>query len=424
MAATGSLEPTAEASEPGDGSRPPATGSGGQTAESAESNTPEGQDTMDQTPIVGANLNGRPHRVDDALGLIDASGTTWVRAFLDVRKKLESGVDPREDPDVLALRRVAREKDCKLIVSLKWDFKANWGDKEPIVVPAPGSPLERDLFRHATRCLEAIGDGVEVVVLGNEPMWETLDRDVKVRDPPIVAFTRRAKDYLVEHGDHGDPTYLVGAFNRSDDEHVREQEFRHFYRGMADFVREDDDVDGVDLHLHFDALEQAEAMVAGARELFPDEVIVATEFSPVWRYDRYVDRPIGESAAGERFAREHDLSPETTAIEYFEQAKRDPVSPSELADFYEAMPWYNVHHVADMYDLFDAYDVRLGTFGFLAGEGMRNEDWSDGWSPFHINSLYQPALISAEAGIGGTANRPYLEDYRERTGRGGPSGSG
>ena len=366
-------------------------------------------------PVVGANLNGRPHRLNDALHLLDASETTWMRAFLDVRAKMERGTDPREDPDVVALRRAAREHGCRLIVSLKWDFKANWGDKPQMRVPEPGSNGEEELCRWGGALLAAIGEPVDVVVLGNEPMWETLDADVKVEDPPIVKFTRAAKDHLVRDGDHGEPTYLAGAFNRGHDDYLREQAFPHFYREMTAFVREDPDVKGVDLHLHFDGLSQAEAMIANAREAFPEEVITATEFSPVWRYDRNVYAPIADSDAGAAFAREHDLPGGMTAVEYFEDAKRNPRSAEELAEFYEAMPWYNVDHIEDVYALLEKYDVSVGTFGFLADRGMRNEDWTERWTPFHVNFLYQPAMLDDEAGVEHTANLHYLEDYRRRS---------
>ena len=368
------------------------------------------------TSVLGANLNGRPHRLGDNFELLDASETTWVRAFLDVRAKLADETPPEDDPDVVALRRAARELNCKLIVSLKWDFKANWGDKEPASVPPSGSEAERNLCQCAVRYLRSIGAPVDVVVLGNEPMWETLDDDIKVDDPPVVRFTRTAKAHLVEDGDHGDPTYLVGAFNRAHHDGTRTREFPQFYRGMFDFVRADEDVDGIDLHVHYGSFAQAEKTVAVARRALPEATITATEFSPVWRYKRHVGTPITEFEAGEQFASEYDLSGGTTAVDYFEYAKRNPRPPAELADFYDAMPWYNVDHLAEVHDLFSRYGVSVGTLGFLQSLDMRNADWTGDWPPFHINFLYQPALTRTDDGVQSTAHPQYLEDYRERTG--------
>ena len=372
-----------------------------------------GTEEPTETPVVGANLNGRPRRLLGDFELLDASGTTWVRAFLDVRKKLADGTDPANDPDVLALRRAAREHDCKLVVSLKWDFKANWGDKKPTRVPSPNSEYERRLCRCAAEYLGHIGE-VDVVVLGNEPMWETLEPDIAVEDPPLLRFTRTVKDYLVREGDHGSPRYLVGAFNRIYDDGVRRR-FAHFYREAFALAHEDEDVDGVDLHIHYDGLDEAEEMLALARAELPKGTLTVTEFCPVFRYARHVDDPLSASEGGERFARDHGLPAETTAVEYFEYAKRNPRPPEEITEFYDAVPWYNVNHVEDMYGLFADFGVDVGTFGLLQGRGMRNEDWTDGWSPFHINFLFQPALMRADRGVEHTANLHYIDNYRRRT---------
>lgn len=367
-------------------------------------------------PIIGANLNGRPHRLGNNLELIEASNTSWVRAFLDVRKMLETGIHPKNDPEIVALRRAARMGGCRLIVSLKWDFKASWGDKEPRNVPRSDSSHERELCRYAWRCLSSIGAPVDVVVLGNEPMWETRQEDIKVEEPPIVRFTRAVKDQLVQLGDLGEPKYLVGAFNRAHNDNTRNRQFPHFYRGMFDLVREDEDVDGIDLHIHYDEFAEAEDTVAFAREKVPDGMITVTEFSPVWRYDRNKNTPIAGFEAGEQFAIDHDLPAGMTPVEYFEDAKRDPRPPGELADFYDAMPWYNVNHIKDVHALFADYDVSLGTVGFMQDPGMRNDDWTANWQPFHINFLFQPALMRTEDGVADTAHPHYIEDYRERAG--------
>ncbi|MHB9288763.1 hypothetical protein ACKVMT_17165 [Halobacteriales archaeon Cl-PHB] len=364
----------------------------------------------DTTPVVGANLNGRPRRLRGDLGLLETSETTWVRAFVDVREKLRAGHDPADDPDVLALQQVARRQDCSLVLSLKWNFAATWGRMPPTRVPAPGSSRETALFDCARRYLAAVGEPTDVVVLGNEPLWETLDADLRGPDPPVVRFTRRLKDHLVARYD-GDPALLVGAFNRLADRGIRQARFPAFFEGLFDLAR-GDDVAGADLHVHFDRFAAARAMVATARSNLPDGLLTATEFSPVWRYARHVDEPIGRSLPGREFAARYGIAPDTTAVEYLETAKRDPVSREELGAFVEAMPWYNERHVADVYDLFEAYDVSFGGLGFLQGVEMREEDWTTGWTPFHLNFLFQRALLADDTG----GHPAYLDDYRERTG--------
>jgi hypothetical protein len=76
------------------------------------------------------------------------------------------------------------------------------------------------------------------------------------------------------------------------------------------------------------------------------------------------------------------------------------------------MPWYNTDTVADVFALFEEYDVSLGALGFLQDEGMRVEDWTADWTPFHRNFLFQRALLDGED----RAHPHSLDDFRERTG--------
>ena len=366
--------------------------------------------TNETTPVLGAGLNGRPRRLSDDLSLLEASETTWVRAFVDVREKRMAGVDPVDDPDIVALREAAHRKGCNLVVSLKWDFAGNWGRKPETRVPATNSAREMALFDSAVRYLEAIDVPVDALVLGNEPLWETLDADLRGTDPPIVRFTRRLKDHLAEHYE-GDPTFLVGAFNRLDDALLRDYRYPAFHERLFGLIRTDDDVAGADLHVHYDDIAAAKRMLAVARSRCPDAVLTATEISPVWRYDRNKDVPMDRSDAGERFAAAFGVAPGTTTVEYVEAAKDDPLSHDEMANFVAAMPWYNEHHVADVYDLLDEYGVSVGCFGFLQGVEMRAEDWTTDWTPFHLNFLFQRALMD-----GSGAHPYYLADYRRRTG--------
>ncbi|HKJ59106.1 MAG TPA: hypothetical protein VKA37_07755, partial [Halobacteriales archaeon] len=357
------------------------------------------------TPNIGGSLNGRAYRLEDDFGLIERCGTDWLHAFLDVREKYERGVSPEEDPDVVALRRAGQEMGTNLFVTLQWNFIGIFGEKQPTGVPPEGSARERDLIEYATALLSAIDQPVAVVGLGNEPVWETMDDDFLGSDTRLIPFTRTLKDHLVEHYVDDDTRIVIGAFNRFYD--TVWDDYKHFFRRLIDVARTDEDVDGIDLHIHYYHLQQAETMLEVARREFPDGMVTVTEFSPIFRYADNQDKPIASFEGGERFAKRHEIAGDTTVTEYLEGAKDDRLSPQEIADFYATMPWYNVDFVSDMYDLLDRYDVEVGTFGFLVDDDVHNVDWTDGWSPFPINCLFQPALIDTPHG----AHPHYLPDF-------------
>ena len=370
----------------------------------------EEMSTNAETANIGGSLNGRPHLLSDNLALVEKSNTQWMHAFLDVRSKYEGDTAPRNDPDIETLRRISREMDVNLIVSLQWNFIGIFGNKERTNVPPSGSSRETALFEYATKLLDAIDDPVEIVVLGNEPIWETPDEDVQGRNSPLLSFTRRLKDHLVRDYTAGDPHLLLGSFNRLYDDYVRD-EYGQFYGQLFDTARNDDDIDGIDLHIHYNGLRQAETMLATARKEVPDGVITTTEFSPMWRYARSTDNRIISFEGGRRFINRYGFSDDMTVRGYFEVAKDDPRPRSEMGDFMVTMPWYNVQFVEDMYDLLNKYDAEVGMFGFLQDVGIRNAEWGDDWRPFQINYLFQRGLIATEDG----AHPHYFDDYRRRS---------
>lgn len=364
--------------------------------------------TVTNSTTVGGTLNGHPRILKDDLTLIQDSNTSWLHAFLDVRGKFESGAIPVNDRDVEVLRRVATEADTNIAVSLLWDFKGTFG-KTKMNVPEPGSRQERALFEYATKLLAAIDHPPEVLVLGNEPMWETPKEDVHGPNPAVVPFTRNLKDHLVEHYRTGESKLLVGSFNRLHSGYLNRY-FSHFRRGFFEMARNDGDIDGVDLHVHFEKFEEAEEMIATAREEVPNGIVTTTEFSPAGRYNKHENTKIAQFESGKRFVNRYDFPEDMTVKQYFKRAINNPRPRKEIAAFYEAMPWYNVRFVEDMYNLLKEYEVSVGFILFMVGPGLGNGNWPTSWTPYPLNGLYQVPLINTKYG----AHPHYLSDYRAR----------
>lgn len=359
------------------------------------------------TTSVGGSVHGRAYRLGDRLDLLERSETDWLHAFLDVPRKHAEGIDPREDPDVQTLRRAKREHGVNLYVSLQWNFIGIFGERRTEPVPDPGSSREQDLLEYATALLRAIGEPVDYVGLGNEPLWETRDVDLKGEGAPLYPFTRNVTAHVTGEYTAGDPTFILGAFNRLYSEPVVER-FPYFYEWFFEYARTEDAIDGIDLHVHYATREQAENMVAEARRRFPEGIVTATEFSPIWRYDTYIHDPFRDIENGPAFAEEYGVDPETTVTEYLEAAKHDRLPREEMAAFMSAMPWYKLDFVQFMHDVLAKYDASVGTFGFLVEDDVANIDWTDDWAPFPINCLFQPALIATEDG----AHPHYLDDFQ------------
>lgn len=361
-------------------------------------------------PRVGGTLNGRPRRLQGHLGLIDQSNTSWLHAFLNPLKKLSNDVSPEKDPDIRVLRQAVQEKGVNLIVSLRWNFSGYKGANEPENVPETGSDREATLFEYATKQLRAIGEPVAFVVLGNEPLFETDDEDLGGEDSPLVQFTRRLKTHLMDQYVGDGTRLLVGSFNKLYSQDFWKAHAMHTYRALFEMARTDDDIDGIDVHIHYEKFEEAEKMLDIARRQVSDGTITATEFSPIWRYEKHVDKQIGSFDGGHQFLDRHELPDGMTVVEYYEHAKESPRPRDEMADFMETMHWYNVHLVRDMHDLLASYDVDLGTIGFMVDEGVTNVTWDEDWRPFQINHLFQGPFIDGANG----AHPHYIDGYHNR----------
>lgn len=362
-------------------------------------------------PIIGANVNGGAP-ILTAEGLVERSNTTHVRARLDVREKAHDGTAPDDDPDVKALRQAARQHDCTLVISLLWDFAGQFG-KSSVSVPARGSRRDRTMQRTAAKYLRALGDAVDTVVLGNEPLWETRDDDLSGDPAPFVQFVRRVKAHLDDPTDVlGAPAYLVGGLNRLYDEPVR-RNYAAFLEQMFALARSEE-FDGLDLHVHYGTLADAETMVRIGREEVPNGRLSVTEFSAVHRYHRHMGDALGESDAGESFAAEYGYAPSTTVFDYLRAASNTPRPEEEIAAFYRAMPWYNADQLQDLRTLFTRFNVDFGGLGFAHGYRAREKHFDAGWRawPFHLNHLFQPGIIRAPDGIKSAPHPLYMDDYR------------
>ena len=341
-----------------------------------------------------------PATVDAAL--LDASRTPWVRGFFDIFQ-LEGTANLTSNANVTGMRRAA-DVGQELLVSLKWAF-----ERENENVPAPGSPREAELFELAVDTLLAIDRPINSLVLGNEPMWETPNADLQFDNGtvPYVTFTERLLDHIqAEFGTQfaTQPKYFVGSLNRVDQSNNQNKDI---VQELLRITREDPDIAGLDLHVHFDSQEQARAMLEyGRQQIGEDKDLLVTEFSPVWRYENALNDPIGATSDGALFAQQYGYSPTLEVDEYLTTAYSSQVSRQEWTDFIESQPWYNENHIADMHATFREFDVSVATLGFSQPLSFRGTNAASGnYTPFHINWLYIIGLIE------GT---DFLEAYNER----------
>ncbi|MAT68696.1 MAG: hypothetical protein CMJ58_04160 [Planctomycetaceae bacterium] len=357
--------------------------------------------------ILGANYNETSRYVDEAQ--LALSKTKWVRGFFDILQMQDVGNLATND-NIVGLRR-AQAAGQQVIFSFKWAFENHNQN-----VPTPGSPQEAALFARAVETLEAVGAPINHIVLGNEPMWETrqadLQRPAPGEAPAVVTFTERLLDYVQQH--YGAlqtqrPQYYVGSLNRLYDAGPQGSAVVQEFFQLA---RDNPLVAGVDLHVHYDTLQEAQEMMQFARStLGAGKDLLATEFSPVWRYQNALDEPIGADPAGAQFAQQYGYEPSLLVQDYLHDAFASQVSRQEWTDFIVSQPWFNEHHIRNMHALFRQHGVSVATLGYNQTEAMRGLDPTrSGYAPFQINWLFIEGLVEESEPLD-ASNEPYMADW-------------
>ncbi len=193
---------------------------GGGNEDDAYTPIPRHQGTM-----LGANFNERI--VDVIPEHLASENVEWVRVFVNVSRFINvddngniTGINEQlmsSYQDMQILKELSNHKvngeRIKIIFSYKYDFK-----RRNMGVPDIGTPEAGYIMEVSKRLLEKsnIGGDIDILVVGNEPMWETENADVN----KLGLFT----NYMINQVDEWRRTVpewnyeiYAGALNRVSD---------------------------------------------------------------------------------------------------------------------------------------------------------------------------------------------------------------
>lgn len=220
---------------------------------------------------VGVNVNGLGNQLADLStnGMLQRSGTAWVRMFVDM-SKLRGKSQAQIDADTsIANFRALHNAGYNTILSLKW--ATNGRD-----FPGPGTQGRLDDFDVMRKVLRGAGaESIDIVVVGNEPFRET---DLAFRDGDMTAwYTRMANEInnFRNNNNYGYDIYM-GAFNNV---HIPAERTAVF-NDLMEFAANQDWIAGVDLHMHHKLIEEwPNALSFTLGEIDSNQNILVTEFS-------------------------------------------------------------------------------------------------------------------------------------------------
>jgi len=340
---------------------------------------------------LGANYNGTV--CDLYSGLIVKSGAKWVRSFVNVprnylefddsqhvaRGVLEGNITQTPDADsgrtdILANDAISKlmqmhnlkvaGQPVKVILSLKLDFKYKWDSKYPASgVPDPGSLASGYWISAITKLLEAnnLGAYVDVLVLGNEPMFETRTEQAD----KYATFLSSLIDAVYAERQSSGWNYqiFVGALNKAAT-HTNDAILKAVMQAATN-----PKVDGVDLHLHVGSVGEAASDLGFVRNAFVlqglNKKIISTEFSLLDLWDAHAGDEL--KSWGPRNGYPFDMQLYEWLNRLMRQAAAGtPIGYERFASYFLEQDWYPRGWFTSFMQTFSQYGVDVATYGLSA----------------------------------------------------------
>ena len=317
---------------------------------------------------LGANYNENIDQINNDM-ILD-SGVRWIRGFVHIPRHFlnvnnsgtVTGVNLSAIRDFDAIDKFIGVKELevggepiKTILSFKLDFKfRNMG------VPEEGSAAMYYFMTAIETFLKEkdLGSKINILVVGNEPMWETEQSDVD----KLEVLTNKLIDLVYNlREEHAGWDYKIytGALNR-----VNELRNNVILQRIIKITKENDKVDGIDLHPHvrsLNVIRQDLLYVRNQAGITKD--IICTEVSVVRLWDDHMNDELGDWGIQNGY-------PATMKMyEWVNELLRlsingTPVSQEHFMSYFNAQSWYPKTWLLDTYDMLVQNNVKVATYGF------------------------------------------------------------
>lgn len=355
---------------------------------------------------IGANYNENIDYPITEIDMLRHANITWVRGFVNISNHFlvnTGGVITGVKEDVIknhipTLKFLQAKKalgdQVKFILSLKITF----GDYTD-VVPKEGTQEREYVFQAAKLLLDTygMGENIDILVMGNEPMYENIitpftsstNEDAGDYENFLNEFADRLAQWKKDEG----WTFEVfgGSLNR-----VSELTDRKTIKAVVNVVNSNPNVDGIDLHIHAQYVQQAENDLKRIREEFKvTKKIISTEFSMVRALNPHVADQLGSWGTRNGY-------PSTMKIyEYLNMAAEkasagNPVSPNEFADLFNSFTWYPKNWYATFYEKFKKYDTYAITGRFSAVPGGSRAVYTATTEMWELGSIYMSRYLGID----------------------------
>ncbi|KAI0478422.1 hypothetical protein GGR56DRAFT_672458 [Xylariaceae sp. FL0804] len=367
---------------------------------------------------LGGNYNGNLDWLSFAE--LDQVQARWVRGFVSVHNF--NARAPEKGPHISALLRAA-DAGYHVILSLQWDYRDSSAG-----FPQAGSPAHNEELRRLNILLRLFMGRVDVIVIGNEPDYETPGGPVgnggqgpderfsvfyEEMAAAVIDFRRRSSSSAgaeAEQQWRKHTALYMGAFVNLDQPayHTRAAS------RMLAFIAATPELAGPDLHAHMPTLERHRAMLDWVLpRLRPDQSFLVTEFSLVSRWKGHM-----RDVVAAPYRARHGLAPDARVWQVLDGAIATPVPAPQWRAFLRGEPWYARNATTFLADALRLYRgtgrLHVATYA-LSPMRMRRHPFGEDDVPWLLNGLYVPSTVQvddADAHAPRPENWPWAEEFR------------
>lgn len=376
------------------------------------------------TTQLGANFNENIYQIENVTPLLNDAKIEWVRSFVSIpleflKKSNQTITGVKDDAalqaytETLDFIKVKEQSggDIKLVMSLKLPFGNFTHSIPPLDSPITG------YFIEACRkflLLHDLGKNIDILVLGNEPMWENKYAN-EDNDDLYVEFIRLLASKVDEWKTEYDWDFKVfgGALNRIS---LNVNSNRLIKKLVAE-VNENELIDGLDLHIHaLDFSEVGNSLRIVREDLGMKKEIIVTEFSMVWLYGEHLNDNLGNWGANNGYTSGTKMYQWlNNAVDMAEAGT--PISADEYESYFGSRAWFPKNWFRNFYAEFLKYDVLCVMTRFSSE--LKTTDVSDGRydtssKMWDLNAIYSSKLLGTNPQTGLMNRNPMVwPDYRE-----------
>jgi hypothetical protein len=371
-----------------------------------------------QSQALGANYNENIGSIDNAT--IIHSGVKWVRGFINVPRYFlnitsdgvvvsvnESGISEHTDIDkFIGLKEILVDGNpVNTILSLKLDFKY-----KDTGVPESDSPAMIYWMSAIEKLLKEknLGSKIDILVVGNEPMWETENIDVDKLEVFLNTLIDLVYSLKIENEDWNYEIY-TGALNRVDELSDKNAILQRIIK----ITKENNKVQGLDLHPHADGLDIIENDLNYIRNQSGiNKKVLCTEVSIVRLWDNHRSDLLGDWGTQNGYSSSMKLYEWLNELQ-LKAAEGNPVSEEYFMSYFDTQLWYPQNWFLDVFDLICKYNVSVVTYGMQRELKNPPQLLTESSTLWILNFVYNAALFGIDTNGIFNTNPLVYPDFRE-----------